>query len=317
MGAMARILVTEEIAEGGLDRLRAAGHDVDVQLDLDALLVNIRGAQGLIIRSATQVTAEVLEHADELLVVGRAGIGLDNVDVEAATRRGVMVVNAPQSNIISAAEHTMALLLAQARNIPQAHAALTAGRWERSRWEGVELADKTLAVIGLGRIGKLVADRARAFGMHVIAYDPYVSADKARQMGVELRSLDQAVAEADFLTIHLPKTKETTGLINRDLLIKAKPTMRLINVARGGIVNEVELAEAIRDRVIAGAAIDVFATEPTTDLPIVRARPDHRDSPPGRVDSRGPGQGGGHHRRHGAAGARRRVRAVCRQRRCR
>ena len=265
---MARILVTEEIAESGLDRLRAAGHDVDVQLDLDDLLVNIRGAQGLIIRSATQVTAEVLEHADQLVVIGRAGIGLANVDVEAATRRGVMVVNAPQSNIISAAEHTMALLLAQARNVPQAHAALTAGRWERSRWEGVELADKTLAVIGLGRIGKLVADRAKAFGMRVIAYDPFVSADRARHMGVELLSLDQVVGEADFVTIHLPKTKETTGLINRDLLLKAKPTMRLINVARGGIVDEAELAEAIRDGVIAGAALDVFATEPTVDSPL-------------------------------------------------
>jgi D-3-phosphoglycerate dehydrogenase len=265
---MARILVTEEIADAGLDRLRAAGHDVDVQLDLTELLTHIRGAQALIIRSATQVTAELLEHADELLVVGRAGIGLDNVDVEAATRRGVMVVNAPQSNIISAAEHTMALLLAQARNIPQAHAALIAARWERSRWEGVELADKTLAVIGLGRIGKLVADRAKAFGMRVIAYDPFVSADKARQVGVELVSLDQAVGEADFVTIHLPKTKETTGLINRDLLLKAKPTMRLINVARGGIVDEAELAEALRDGVIAGAALDVFAKEPTTESPL-------------------------------------------------
>jgi len=264
MFVMARILVTEEIAEGGLDRLRAAGHVVDVRLDLDELDDNIKGAEALIIRSATQVTEEVLDHADSLLVIGRAGIGLDNVDVAAATRRGVMVVNAPQSNIISAAEHTMALLLAQARNIPQAHSALTAGRWERSRWEGVELADKTLSVIGLGRIGKLVADRARAFGMRVVAYDPFVSADRARQMGVELLSLDQAVAEADFLTIHLPKTKETTGLINRDLLLKAKPAMRLINVARGGIVDETELAEAIRDGVIAGAALDVFAVEPTT-----------------------------------------------------
>ncbi len=268
MMGMARILVTEEIAEGGLDRLRAAGHEVDVQLDLDALLVNIRGAQGLIIRSATQVTAEVLEHADQLLVVGRAGIGLDNVDVEAATRRGVMVVNAPQSNVISAAEHTMALLLAQARNVPQAHAALTAGRWERSRWEGVELADKTVSVIGFGRIGKLVAERCKAFGMRVVAFDPFVSADKARHMGVELLSLDQAIAEADFVTIHLPKTRETTGLVNRDLLLKAKPTMRLINVARGGIVNESELAEAIRDGVIAGAAVDVFATEPTVESPL-------------------------------------------------
>ncbi|MEO5899342.1 MAG: phosphoglycerate dehydrogenase, partial [Ilumatobacteraceae bacterium] len=265
---MARILVTEEIAEGGLDRLRAAGHEVDVQLDLSKLLTSIKGAHGLIIRSATQVTAEVLEAATELMVVGRAGIGLDNVDVDAATRRGVMVVNAPQSNIVSAAEHTMALLLAQARNVPQAHAALTAGRWERSRWEGVELADKTLAVIGLGRIGKLVADRARAFAMRVIAYDPFVSADRARQMGVELVTLDQAVAEADFLTVHLPKNKETTGLINRDLLLKAKPSLRVINVARGGIVVEQDLADAITDGVIAGAALDVFVTEPTTESPL-------------------------------------------------
>jgi D-3-phosphoglycerate dehydrogenase len=267
-GRMARILVTEEIAEGGLDRLRAAGHQVDVQLDLADLMTNVRGAHALIVRSATQVTDAVLEAATDLMVVGRAGIGLDNVDVDAATRRGVMVVNAPQSNIVSAAEHTMALLLAQARNVPQAHAALTAGRWERSRWEGVELADKTLAIVGIGRIGKLVADRAKAFGMRLVAYDPYVSADRARQLGVELLSLDQAVAEADFLTVHLPKTKETTGLINRDLLLKAKPSLRVVNVARGGIVDEQALADAVRDGVIAGAAIDVFATEPTTSSPL-------------------------------------------------
>ena len=179
-----------------------------------------------------------------------------------------MVVNAPQSNIVSAAEHTMALLLAQARNVPQAHAALVAGRWERSRWEGVELADKTLGIVGLGRIGKLVADRARGFGMRLIAYDPFVSAERARQMGVELLPLDQVVAEADFLTIHLPKTTETTGLIGRDLLLKAKPTLRVINVARGGIVDEEALADAVRDGVIAGAALDVFDTEPTTESPL-------------------------------------------------
>ncbi|MEX0846473.1 MAG: phosphoglycerate dehydrogenase [Ilumatobacteraceae bacterium] len=265
---MARILVTEEIADGGLDRLRAAGHQVDVQLDLSEFRTHIVGAHALIVRSATQVTAEVLEAATDLVVVGRAGIGLDNVDVEAATRRGVMVVNAPQSNIISAAEHTMALLLAQARNVPQAHAALKAGRWERSRWEGVELADKTLGVVGLGRIGKLVADRARAFGMRLVAFDPFVSADRARQMGVELMALDQLVAESDFLTIHLPKTKETTGLIDRDLLLKAKPSLRIINVARGGIVDEQVLADAIREGLVAGAAIDVFVTEPTTSSPL-------------------------------------------------
>jgi D-3-phosphoglycerate dehydrogenase len=267
---MARILVTEPIADGGLDRLRSIGHDVDVQIGLapDDLLTAIVGAHALIIRSATQVTAEVLAAADELVVVGRAGIGLDNVDVAAATARGVMVVNAPQSNIISAAEHTMALLLAQARNVPQAHAALVAGRWERSKWEGVELADKTLGVVGLGRIGKLVADRAKAFQMRLVAYDPFVAPDRARQMGVELLPLDQLVAESDFLTIHLPKTKETAGLIDRDLLLKAKPSLRVINVARGGIVDEADLAECIRDGVIAGAALDVFEAEPTTESPL-------------------------------------------------
>ena len=265
---MARILVTEEIAEGGLDRLRAAGHEVDVQLDLSQLLTHVVGAHALIIRSATQVTAEVLEAGSDLVVVGRAGIGLDNVDVEAATRRGVMVVNAPQSNIVSAAEHTMALLLAQARNVPQAHAALKAGRWERSRWEGVELADKVLGIVGLGRIGKLVADRAKAFGMRLVAYDPFVSADRARQMGVELMGLDQLIGESDFVTIHLPKNKETTGLVNRDLLLKAKPSLRIINVARGGIVVEQDLADCVREGIVAGAALDVFATEPTTESPL-------------------------------------------------
>lgn len=267
---MARILVTEEIAEGGLDRLRDAGHTVDVQLGLtpEALLDEVASAQALIIRSATQVTADVLDAAREMIVVGRAGIGLDNVDVDAATRRGVMVVNAPQSNIVSAAEHTMALLLSMARNVPQAHAALVAGRWERSRWEGVELADKVLGVVGLGRIGKLVAQRALAFGMRLVAYDPYVSEDRARQMSVELLPLDELMATADFVTVHLPKNKDTVGLIGEKLLATAKPTMRLVNVARGGIVDEAALAEALRDGVIAGAALDVFDTEPTTESPL-------------------------------------------------
>ena len=267
---MARILVTEEIAEGGLEELRAAGHDVDLQLGLtpEGLIDAIRHVHALIIRSATQVTGEVLEAAEDLLVVGRAGIGLDNVDLETATRRGVMVVNAPQSNIVSAAEHTMALLLAQARNIPQAHGALRAGRWERSQWEGVELDGKTLGVVGLGRIGKLVAQRAQAFGMRVMAYDPFVSAERARQMGVELASLERVVGEADFLSIHLPRTKETIGLVGKELLAQAKPTLRVINVARGGIVDEDALAWAIREGVIAGAALDVFEHEPTTESPL-------------------------------------------------
>ena len=267
---MARILVTEKIAEPGLDRLRAAGHEVDVRegLSPEELLDAVRGAHALIIRSATQVTADVLAAGIGMVVVGRAGIGLDNVDVEAATRQGVMVVNAPQSNVVSAAEHTMALILAQARNVPQANAALKAGRWERSKWEGVELTEKTLGIVGLGRIGKLVAQRALAFGMRLVAYDPYVSPERARQMSVELVDIDTLVEQADFVTIHVAKTPQTVGLINAERLAKAKPSLRVINVARGGIVDEQALADAISAGRIAGAALDVFVTEPMTESPL-------------------------------------------------
>jgi D-3-phosphoglycerate dehydrogenase len=267
---MARILVTEPIAEGGLDRLRAAGHTVDVVQGLspEQLLEEVRGAHALVIRSATQVTAEVLAAGTELVVVGRAGIGLDNVDTAAATDRGVMVVNAPQSNILSAAEHTMALLLAQARNVPQADAALKSGRWERSRWTGVELADKTFGVIGLGRIGKLVAQRAMAFGMKIVAYDPFVSDEMARRMNIDLVDLDTLMSTSDFVTIHVAKTPETIGLIDAERLAKAKPGIRIVNVARGGIIVEADLAEAIRSGQVGGAALDVFDREPTTESPL-------------------------------------------------
>jgi D-3-phosphoglycerate dehydrogenase len=267
---VARVLVTESIAASGLDLLRDAGHAVDVQEDLDpaGLLEAIKGAHGLIIRSATKVTAEVLEAGTELIVVGRAGVGLDNVDVDAATARGVMVVNAPESNILSAAEQAMALLLAQARNVPQAHAALVAGRWERSRWEGVELHGKTLGIVGLGRVGTLVAQRSLAFGMRLLAYDPYVSPDRARHLGVELRSLDELIAEADFISVHLPKNAETVGLIGAELLAKAKPGLRIVNTARGGIVDEAALAEAIAAGRVEGAGLDVFDKEPTTESPL-------------------------------------------------
>jgi D-3-phosphoglycerate dehydrogenase / 2-oxoglutarate reductase len=264
MAAMARVLVTEEIAQPGLDLLAEAGHQVDVRLGLshDGLLHAVPGAAALIIRSATHVDDEVLAAGRQLQVVGRAGIGLDNVDIPAATRRGVIVVNAPQSNILSAAEHTLALLLAQARNIPQAHAALKAGRWERSRWEGVELHGKTLGIVGLGRVGALVAQRALAFGMRLVAYDPYLAPERAHAMGAELVSLDDVVRQADFLTIHIPKTPETAGLIGEEQLVNAKPGLRLVNAARGGIVDETALAKAISLGWIAGAALDVFATEP-------------------------------------------------------
>jgi D-3-phosphoglycerate dehydrogenase len=262
--------VTEEIADRGLDALRDAGHEVDVQLGLspDELLAAVPGAAAIIIRSATKVTVEVLEAGTDLVVVGRAGIGLDNVDVVAATKRGVMVVNAPQSNILSAAEHTMALLLATVRNVPQAHAALKAGKWERSKWEGVELHGKTLGVVGLGRVGALVAQRASAFGMRLIAYDPFVAPERARQMGIELMALDDLVRQADIITVHLPKTPETAGLIGRDLLAQAKPDVRVVNTARGGIIDEEALREALAAGRVAGAALDVFAEEPTTSSPL-------------------------------------------------
>src|SRR5918992_997265 len=265
---MARILVTEEIAEGGLDRLRAAGHEVDVRNGLSPteLLDAIRGAHALIIRSATTVTDEVLAAGADLLVVGRAGIGLDNVDVEAATRRGVMVVNAPQSNIVSAAEHTMALLLALARNLAQANEALRGGAWERERFQGVELHGKTLGIVGLGQVGRMVAQRALAFGMRLIAYDPYVSRERARQLSAELMpDLESLLVQADFVTVHLPRTPETEGLIGERELSLVKEGSRLVNTARGGIVDEAALEAALRSGHLAGAALDVFSTEPTTD----------------------------------------------------
>ena len=265
-----RIVIAEEIADAGLDRLRSAGFIVDVQLNKSAgeLHAILDGAHALIVRSATMVDAAMLAAGKQLVVVARAGVGLDNIDVEAATKQGVMVVNAPQSNVLSAAEHTMALILSIARNVPQAHSALTAGRWERSKWEGIELAGKTLGILGLGRIGTLVAQRARAFDMRLVAYDPYVSAERGRELGVEMTTLERVVEQADVLTIHLPKNKETTGIINADMLKRAKRSLRIVNVARGGIADEADLAEALRNGTIAGAALDVFTKEPVTDSPL-------------------------------------------------
>ncbi|MDQ3643216.1 MAG: phosphoglycerate dehydrogenase, partial [Actinomycetota bacterium] len=267
---MARVLITEELAERGLARLRDEGHEVDVRLGLtpEQLLEVVPGAAALVIRSETQVTGEVLEAGTDLVVVGRAGIGLDNVDVAAATRRGVMVCNAPLSNIVTAAEHTMALLLSSARNVPQASAALKQGKWERSKWTGVEVHGKTLGLLGLGRIGTLVAQRAYAFGMRLVAWDPWMSPERARKLGVELMELEEVVREADFISIHLLKSPESVGLVGEDLLALAKPSLRIVNVARGGIIDEAALATAISEGRIAGAAIDVFAKEPTTESPL-------------------------------------------------
>lgn len=267
---MARVLVSEKIADKGLDLLREAGHEVDVQIGLDeaGLAGAIAGAHALIIRSATTVTADLLAAGTDLKIIGRAGIGLDNVDVDAATEANVLVANAPFSNAVTAAEHTLAMLLAQARNIAHAHAALVDGRWERSKWNGVELAEKTLGIIGIGRIGGLVAARAKAFDMKLVAYDPFVAPERAAELGCELVDLDTLISTSDFVTLHLARTPDTMNLINAELLAKAKPGLRIVNVARGGIIDEAALADAIENGPVGGAAIDVFATEPTTESPL-------------------------------------------------
>jgi D-3-phosphoglycerate dehydrogenase len=269
---MSRVLVTEKLADSGLDAMRSAGLEVDVRLGLspDELLDAVRGAHALIVRSATKVTAAVLEAADELVVVGRAGIGVDNIDVEAATRRGVMVVNAPNSIALANAEHTMALLMSMARNIPQADRDLHAGGWNRARWEGVELHDKTLGIVGLGRVGVLVAQRARAFGMRIIGRELFMSDERARQLGVELMpTLEDLVTHADFLVLAVPKLPENVGMISAELLRHAKPSLRIVNTSRGGLVDEAALAEAITEGRIAGAALDVFDHEPLGDSPLL------------------------------------------------
>ena len=265
-----RILVADPLAESGVAAL-AEQHEVDVKTGLtkDALLAIADGYDAIVVRSQTTIDADVFAAASQLKVVARAGVGLDNVDVDAATRHGVVVCNAPQSNIISAAEHTLALLLALARNVPQAHAALKEGRWERSTWTGTELHDKTLGVLGLGRIGTLVAQRCHAFGMRLVAYDPFIAPDRAARLGVTLLpTVDEVLERADFVTVHLPKTQDTLGLLDADRIARMKPTARLLNVARGGIIDEAALAEAVRNGVIAGAAVDVFAKEPTTESPL-------------------------------------------------
>src|ERR671930_2549925 len=240
---MARILIAEPLADAGVELLRAR-HQVDARSTTtrEELLAAVAGADALIVRSATRVDGEVLEAGRGLMVVARPGIGRNNVDVAAATRLGIMVVNAPQSNVISAAEHTVALILAQARNIPRADAALREGRWERSRFQGAELYGKTVGIVGLGRVGALVAQRLNAFGMRLVAYDPYVSRDRAAQLGVELASLAEVLAGADVVTIHLPKTPDTVGLIGERELAAMKPGARLVNTSRGGIVEENALA---------------------------------------------------------------------------
>jgi D-3-phosphoglycerate dehydrogenase len=265
-----RVLVAEKIGDSGISLLREH-FDVDVETgwSREELADRIGGYDGILIRSATKLDSELLGRADQLRAVGRAGVGVDNVDVATATKRGIVVANAPESNVITAAEHTMALLLALARNIPQAHASLTSGKWERSKFSGTELHEKTLGILGFGRIGQLVAQRARGFGMHVVAYDPYVGAERYRDLGVEhAASPDDVYAVADFLTVHLPKTPETEGWLNAEVLAKCKDGVRVLNVARGPLVVDEDLRAAIDSGKVAGAALDVFRSEPVTEHPL-------------------------------------------------
>src|SRR5882762_9365407 len=259
-----RIFVADNVSDSGLQPLLSAGFVVEKRtgLDPDALREALANFDGLVVRSETKVTAALMEAVPSLRVVGRAGVGVDNIDVPAATARGIVVMNAPDGNTITTAEHTMALLIALVRSVPQGNSSLKSGKWERKRFIGVELQGKTLGIIGLGRIGRVVAQRARAFGMSVVAYDPFVAPEQARDLEIELAPLDDVFARADFLTVHTPLTPETRGIVGREAFSKMKRGVRIINCARGGLVDEAALFEAIQSDIVAGAALDVFEQEP-------------------------------------------------------
>jgi D-3-phosphoglycerate dehydrogenase len=263
------VLIADKLAES---TVAALGDAVEVRWvdgpDRPKLLAAVADADALLVRSATTVDAEVIAAAPRLKIVARAGVGLDNVDVDAATAAGVLVVNAPTSNVHSAAEHALALMLSAARQIPAADATLREHTWKRSKFNGTEIFGKTVGVVGLGRIGQLVAQRLAAFGTHVIAYDPYVPPARAAQLGIELLSLDDLLPRADFISVHLPKTPETAGLLGKDALAKTKPGVIIVNAARGGLIDEAALADAIKSGHVRGAGLDVFSTEPCTDSPL-------------------------------------------------
>ena len=301
----AKVLVRESISDAGVEFLRSR---FDVDVDADSELADIIGRyDAIVVRSATKLTAELIDRADRLKVIGRAGVGVDNVDVEAATRRGIVVANAPESTVVSAAEHTIGLLVALARNIPQAHAALKQGRWERKAYGGIELAGKTLGVLGFGRIGQQVARRALGLGMRVVAYDPFVAAERFRELGVEQVETPEGVYDiADFLTLHLPLTPETRGSIDAAAFARMRPGARLVNAARGELIDEAALVDALQSGTIAGAALDVFSAEPYSG-PAARARQRRRHAASRRLDRRGAGprrrdrRGAGRRRARGRA----------------
>ncbi len=265
-----RVLVSDPLSPKGIAVLQEAGLDVDVNTGLpEEELVKIIGQyHGLVVRSQTKVSAKIIEAAKNLQVIGRAGVGVDNVDLEAATEHGVIVLNAPSGNTISTAEHTMAMMLALSRNIPQAHHSMQEGRWDRKKYTGVELNGKILGVIGLGRVGTEVARRAQSFGMKILAFDPYLAEERAEELGIQLATVDEIVTEADFLTVHTPLTKQTKNLIGDPQFAKMKDSVRVINCARGGIIDYDALYRAVKAGKVAGAAIDVYEKEPPEDLPL-------------------------------------------------
>ncbi|MGB8699309.1 MAG: phosphoglycerate dehydrogenase [Thermosynechococcaceae cyanobacterium] len=272
---MPKVLVSDPIDQAGLQLLEQVAQ-VDVRTDLspEDLIQTIPDYDALMIRSGTRVTKDVIEAGAKLKIIGRAGVGVDNVDVPAATRKGIVVVNSPEGNTIAAAEHTLALLMALSRHIPNANQSVKVGKWERKKFTGVELYKKTLGIVGLGKIGSHVATVARAMGMKLLAFDPYLSNERAEQIGCRLVELDFLFRESDYITLHLPKTPETQHLINAETLAKMKPTARIVNCARGGIVDEVAIAEALKAGVIAGAALDVFENEPLGDSPLCQLEAD-------------------------------------------
>ena len=267
-----KILVSDSISKRGVEILEKAGFTVDVKTKLSKadLLREINAYEGLIVRSATKVTAKVIEAAERLKVIGRAGSGLDNVDTQAATRRGVVVMNTPGGNTVTTAEHTMSMILAMTRRIPQATSSMKAGKWEKERFMGVELYNKTLGIIGIGQIGGYVAKLAQGLSLNVIAYDPFLAQEQAQKMGVHLVDLAEIYRRADIISVHTPLTAETRSLINADAIAQMKPGVMIVNCARGGIINETDLVEALKARRVAAAAFDVFEEEPIrTDHPLL------------------------------------------------
>lgn len=267
-----KILVSDPISNEGIKSLlEDEQFEVDIKTDLseDDLINIIPEYEGLIVRSQTQVTNKIILAASNLKVIARAGVGVDNIDIDSATLKGILVINAPDGNTISATEHSIAMILAMARNIPQAHQSLNSGEWNRKAFRGTELYNKTLGVIGAGRIGLGVAKRAQSFGMNILAFDPYLTEDKAKTLDIKLATVDEIAENADFVTVHTPLTPKTKGIVGEAFFKKAKPNLQIINVARGGIIDEQALVNALDQSLISRAAIDVFEHEPPTDSPLI------------------------------------------------